>query len=80
MGKGTRKPSGRPFPGFKGEGQRDDFKLKGEFDMLWTIAAVLVVLWAAGMITSFTLGGLLHALLVIAAIIIVIRLVTGRRV
>lgn len=48
--------------------------------MLWTIAAVLVVLWLLGMITSFTLGGFIHAFLVIAAIIIVVRLVTGRRV
>lgn len=48
--------------------------------MLWTIAAVLVVLWVLGMVTSFTLGGLIHALLVIAAIIIVVRLVSGRRV
>jgi hypothetical protein len=48
--------------------------------MLWTIAAVLVVLWLLGMITSFTLGGFIHALLVIAAIIIVVRLVTGRRI
>jgi len=48
--------------------------------MLWTIAAVLVVLWALGMITSFTLGGFIHALLVIAVIIVVVRLVSGRRV
>jgi hypothetical protein len=48
--------------------------------MLWTIAAVLVVLWALGMITSFTLGGFLHALLVIAVVIVVIRLVSGRRI
>lgn len=48
--------------------------------MLWTIAAVLVVLWLLGMFTSFTLGGFIHALLVIAAIIIVVRLVTGRRI
>jgi len=48
--------------------------------MLWTIAAVLVALWILGMITSFTLGGFIHALLVIAVIIVVVRLVTGRRV
>mgnify|MGYP001205265921 CR=1 FL=1 len=48
--------------------------------MLWIIAGVLVVLWALGMITSFTLGGFIHALLVIAITIIVVRLVSGRRV
>jgi len=48
--------------------------------MLWIIATVLVVFWALGMITSFTLGGFIHALLVIAVIIIVVRLISGRRV
>lgn len=48
--------------------------------MLWTIAIILVVLWLLGMLTSFTLGGFIHALLVIAVIIIVIRLIQGRKV
>jgi hypothetical protein len=48
--------------------------------MLWTIAAILVVLWLLGMLTSFTLGGFLHVLLVIAVIVIVIRLIQGRRI
>ena len=47
--------------------------------MLWTIAVVLVVLWLLGTLTSFTLGGFIHVLLVIAAIVIVIRLLQGRR-
>jgi hypothetical protein len=55
-------------------------KTEGEYYMLLTIAVVLVVLWALGMITSFTLGGFLHVLLVIAVIVVVVRLVTGRRV
>ena len=47
--------------------------------MLWTIAVVLVVLWLLGLITSFTLGGFIHVLLVIAVIVIIIRLIQGRR-
>jgi len=48
--------------------------------MLWTIAVVLVILWLLGLITSFTLGGFIHVLLVIAVIVIIIRLIQGRRV
>jgi hypothetical protein len=48
--------------------------------MLWIIAAVLIVLWLVGFLTSFTLGGLIHILLVIAVIVIIVRLVQGRRV
>ncbi len=48
--------------------------------MLWTIAVILVVLWLLGMLTSFTLGGFIHALLVIALVVIVIRLIQGRKI
>ena len=48
--------------------------------MLWTIAIILFVLWALGMLTSFTLGGFIHALLVIAVIVVLIRIIQGRRV
>jgi hypothetical protein len=48
--------------------------------MLYTILLVLVVLWLLGMVTSYTMGGLIHLLLVIAAIVLVVRLVQGRRV
>ncbi len=48
--------------------------------MLWTIAVVLVILWLLGLITSFTLGGFIHVLLVIAVIVIIIRLIQGRKV
>lgn len=48
--------------------------------MLWTIAAILVVLWLLGLVTSFTLGGFIHVLLVIAVIVVIIKLITGRRV
>jgi len=47
--------------------------------MLFTIAIVLLVLWALGLVTSFTAGGLIHILLVVALIMIVINLVSGRR-
>ena len=48
--------------------------------MLWTICVVLLVLWALGMATSYTAGGLIHILLVIGLVVLVIRLIQGRRV
>jgi hypothetical protein len=48
--------------------------------MLWTICVVLLVLWALGMATSYTAGGLIHVLLVIGLIVLVFRLIQGRRV
>ncbi len=47
--------------------------------MLYTIAVVLLILWALGLVTSFTMGGLIHALVVIALILIVVNLISGRR-
>ncbi len=48
--------------------------------MLGTLAVVLVILWLLGMITSYTLGGFIHILLVIAVVVILIRVISGRRV
>jgi hypothetical protein len=48
--------------------------------MLETLAIVLVILWALGLVTSYTMGGLIHILLVIAVITILLRLISGRRV
>ncbi len=48
--------------------------------MLYTILVILLVLWLLGMVTSYTAGGLIHVLLVIAVIVLVLRLVSGRRV
>jgi Family of unknown function (DUF5670) len=48
--------------------------------MLWTIIVVLLVLWALGFATSYTLGGLLHLLLVVAVVMAIIQLIQGRRV
>lgn len=48
--------------------------------MLWTVAVVLVVLWLLGLVTSYTMGGLIHALLVIAIVVILLRVIQGRNV
>ena len=47
--------------------------------MLYTIAVVLLILWLLGLVTSYTLGGFIHVLLVVAVIVILINLITGRR-
>jgi hypothetical protein len=47
--------------------------------MLWTIAMILIILWALGLATSYTMGGLLHVLLVIAVIVILFNIIKGRR-
>lgn len=47
--------------------------------MLYTLVVVLLVLWALGLATSYTLGGLLHLLLVVAVVLLAVQLVTGRR-
>ena len=48
--------------------------------MLWTIAVILVVLWALGLVSSYTMGGFIHILLVLAIVVILVRLIQGRRV
>jgi hypothetical protein len=48
--------------------------------MLWTICVILVILWALGMAASYTGGGLIHLLLIVAVIVMAIRLIQGRRV
>lgn len=48
--------------------------------MLWTIFLVLVVLWMLGVVSSFTLGGFIHVLLVLAVIALLVQLIQGRRV
>ena len=48
--------------------------------MLWTIFVVLLVLWALGMVTSYTMGGFIHILLVIALVTVLIRVIQGRRI
>ena len=47
--------------------------------MLWTIAVILVVLWLLGLVTGYTIGNFIHILLVIAIIIVLVRVIQGRR-
>ena len=47
--------------------------------MLWTIFVILLVLWILGLVSSYTLGGFIHLLLVIAVVILIVNLVSGRR-
>jgi uncharacterized membrane protein YtjA (UPF0391 family) len=48
--------------------------------MLWTIFVILLVLWLLGLVSGYTMGGFIHVLLVIAVIVVVVRLIQGRRV
>jgi predicted nucleic acid-binding Zn ribbon protein len=48
-------------------------------DLLWTLAVILLVLWLLGLVTSYTLGGFIHILLVVALIVVLIRVIQGRR-
>jgi hypothetical protein len=48
--------------------------------MLWTICVILIVLWLLGMVTAYTMGGLIHILLVIAIIVVLVRVIKGRKV
>lgn len=48
--------------------------------MLWTIFVILLILWLLGMVSSFTLGGFIHLLLLVALIVLIFQLITGRRV
>lgn len=48
--------------------------------MLWTIAVVFVILWLLGLVTSFTLNGFIHVLLVLAVVVVLLRIIQGRRV
>ena len=47
--------------------------------MLWTVAVVLVILWMVGLVSSYTMGGFIHILLVIAIVVILIRVIIGRK-
>ncbi|MDD1751357.1 MAG: lmo0937 family membrane protein [Methanothrix sp.] len=47
--------------------------------MLWTIFVILVILWALGLVSGYTIGGFIHVLLVIAIVVVLIRIIQGRR-
>ncbi|MDP2273975.1 MAG: lmo0937 family membrane protein [Archangium sp.] len=48
--------------------------------MIYTIAVVLLILWALGLVTSFSMGGFIHILLVVAVVMVLVRVITGRKV
>lgn len=48
--------------------------------MLWTLALILIVLWILGLVSSYTLGGFIHILIVVAVIVVIVRLIQGRSV
>ncbi len=48
--------------------------------MLWTVAIVFLVLWILGLITSFTMGGFIHLLLMLAVVAVLVRIIQGRRI
>jgi len=48
--------------------------------MLWTIAVVLIVLWILGLVSSYTMGGFIHILLVVAVVVILLRIIRGRKI
>jgi hypothetical protein len=52
---------------------------KKEISVLYTLAVILIVLWLLGLVSSFTMGGFIHILLVVAVVVILVQLITGRR-
>jgi hypothetical protein len=75
-------PSGYSRPGTLREDSFDRVKsvtFEKELTMLWTVAVVLLLLWLLGMVSSYTLGGFIHILLVLAVVTVLIRLITGRK-
>jgi hypothetical protein len=48
--------------------------------MLWTIAVILLILWGLGLVTSYTMGGFIHILVVLAVVAVLIRVIKGRRI
>jgi len=52
---------------------------EGSMDLLWTVAIILLIMWLLGLVTSYTLGGFIHILLVLAIVVVLIRVIQGRR-
>ncbi len=67
------------LPSNYGWGQ-DSERQKKEVNMLWTILVILFILWLVGLVTAHTFGGLIHILLVIAVIVLVVRVLQGRKI
>ena len=62
-----------PDPGIPNSTRKEDI------NMLYTIAVVLIILWLLGLVSSHTMGGLIHVLLVIAIIVVLLRVISGRK-
>jgi hypothetical protein len=61
-----------------GDGSSKETLSRRSADMLWTIFVILLVLWLLGMVSSYTLGGYIHILLVVAIVVVLIRVIQGR--
>jgi hypothetical protein len=59
---------------------RERLGTREEKSMLWTIVVILIVLWLLGFVSSYTMGGLIHVLLVIAVVVVLVRLLQGRKI
>ena len=73
------RPLGGSGPLGRRVGSPPDCAAGGEGTMLETIAIILIVLWLLGLVSSYTLGGFIHALLLIAVLVILVRVIQGRR-
>jgi len=65
--------------GFCSLSDRPTLRVWGDVDVLWTIFVLLLILWLLGMVSSYTLGGYIHILLVLAIVVVLIRVIQGRR-
>ena len=61
------------------DGTNDSRRMERNLIMLWTIALIVLVLWLAGLLTSYTFGGAIHILVVVAVVLVIVRLIQGRR-
>jgi len=59
--------------------QIDFGDVRKELNMLWTLFVILLVLWGLGLMTGYTMGGVIHALLVIAIVVVLVQVIQGRR-
>jgi hypothetical protein len=57
----------------------DEPSRKGVATMLWTLAVILIILWLLGIVTSYTMSGFIHILLVIAIVVVLVRVIQGRK-
>ena len=77
---GGKRQCGRSKPEIAQVNQSAGWKTEKVDAMLYTIAVVLLILWLLGLVTSYTMGGFIHILLVIAIVLIVVRLIQGKKV